>query len=117
MLDVSSLHKKQAIENLIENTLTIIFPDGDFEDITEANIASESMSLKQSICDESKLRFGGCIASEFDIDLVNSADRTFTADLVGKWISVKLTQRFHSGENLLPSEKLFPSVHIFPVKL
>lgn len=114
MLDVSSLHKKQAIENLIENTLTIIFPDGDFEDITEANIASESMSLKQSICDESKLRFGGCIASEFDIDLVNSADRTFTADLVGKWISVKLTQRFHSGENLLPSEKLFPSANIFP---
>ena len=54
MLEVSSLHKKQTIENLIENTLTVSFPNGEYEDITEENIASESMSIKQSICDESK---------------------------------------------------------------
>lgn len=114
MLEVSSLHKKQAIENLIENILTISFPDGEYPDITEKNIASESMSLTQSICDESKLKFGGCIASEFDIDLVNSDDRIFTNDLVGKWISVKLTQRFPSGEKLLPSAKLFLGTSLLP---
>lgn len=114
MLEVSSLHKKQTIENLIENTLTVSFPNGEYEDITEENIASESMSLKQSICDESKLKFGGCIASEFDIDLVNSDDRIFTTDLVGKWISVKLTQRFPSGEKLLPSAKLFLGTSLLP---
>lgn len=114
MLEVSSLHKKQAIENLIENTLIVSFSNGEYEDITEKNIASESMSLKQSICNESKLKFGGCIASEFDIDLVNSADRSFTNDLVGKWISVKLTQKFPSGEKLLPLSNLFPSLTAFP---
>lgn len=114
MLEVSSLHKKQAIENLIENTLTVSFPNGEYEDITEENIASESMSLKQSVCDESKLKFGGCIAAEFNIDIVNSSDRTFTNDLVGKWISVKLTQRFPSGEKLLPSAKLFLGASLLP---
>lgn len=114
MLEVSSLHKKQTIENLIENTLTVSFPNGEYEDITEENIASESMSLKQSICDESKLKFGGCIASEFDIDIVNSDDRIFTTDLVGKWISVKLTQKIPSGEKLLPSAKLFLGTSLLP---
>lgn len=114
MLEVSSLHKKQTIENLIENTLTVSFPNGEYEDITEENIASESMSLKQSICDESKLKFGGCIAAEINIDIVNSIDRTFTNDLVGKWISVKLTQRFPSGEKLLPSAKLFLGTSLLP---
>lgn len=114
LLDVSSLHKQQAIENLIENTLVISFPDGDYADITEENMASESMNLKQAVCDERKLTFGGCIASEFDIDLINSADRTFTTDLVGKWISVKLTQRFPSGESLLPSANTFPSSGALP---
>ena len=99
---------------MIENILTISFPDGEYPDITEKNIASESMSLTQSICDESKLKFGGCIASEFDIDLVNSDDRIFTTDLVGKWISVKLTQRFPSGEKLLPSAKLFLGTSLLP---
>ena len=37
--------KKQTIENLIENTLTVSFPNGEYEDITEENIASESMSI------------------------------------------------------------------------
>ena len=77
-------------------------------------MASESMNLKQAVCDERKLTFGGCIASEFDIDLINSADRAFTTDLVGKWISVKLTQRFPSGESLLPSANTFPSSGALP---
>ena len=106
--------REKIINELMYNTLEITFPDHDEATITEDNIASESMTLKQAVCDENTLKFGGCIASEFNIDLVNTMDRTFTSALVGKWISVKLTQTFPSGNYLLPSATLYPSADLFP---
>lgn len=90
-----------------------MFCNGEEETITETNIVSESMKIKQSICDESKLKFGGCIASEFSIDLINTADRSFSQSLVGKWISVQLTQKFPSDEPLVPSTTLYPSADVY----
>ena len=100
--------------NLVRNELVITFPDGDADTITEANIASESMQLKQSICDEDKLTFGGCIASEFKINLINSDDRVFTSDLVGKWISVKLTHYYVGNTDVYPATSLYPSSTVYP---
>lgn len=107
-------YKEKVINELIGNKLEIVFVDGDEETITEANMYSESMKLKQAICDESELKFGGCIASEFDIDLINTADRSFTNSLEGKWISVRLTQTFPTGEGVLPSAELLPSANLLP---
>lgn len=114
--DITDLSlKQQIINNLISNKLEIVFPDGEFSTITETNIESESMSLKQSICDDSKLKFGGCIASEFKIDLLNTVDRVLNVSkLVGCWIVVKLTQTFPSGSPILPSSSLYPSDTLYP---
>ena len=109
MITLSKTYKEKIINELISNRLEIIFPDGEEENITEVNIESESMSLKQSICDDDKLQFGGCIASEFSITLFNTVDRTFNNNLIGKWIKVKLTQSFPSGNPLLPSTSVLPS--------
>lgn len=106
--------KQQIINNQIENTLTVYFVDGT-EAITEHNIASESMTLTQSICDESKLKFGGCIASEFSIDVINTADRTFALkDLVGKEIYAVLTAKYVSSFLVYPSSALYPLSSLVP---
>lgn len=99
---------------ILNNKLIITFPDNDEADITEDNIVSESMRITQSICDEDYLKFGGCIASEFKIELLNTEDRAFTQSLVGKWISVKLTQRTLSNRVIYPSTALYPSETLYP---
>lgn len=99
---------------LLYNRIVISFPDGDGEPITEENIRSESMRIRQTICDESYLKFGGCIASELKIDLLRTNDRSFDDSLIGKWISVKITQCFTTDNLLYPSSSLYPSPTLFP---
>lgn len=114
MLDCA--YKEKIINELIENRLEIIFhlktsEETDsgyvagYEPITENNIVSESMVLKQSICDEEKLKFGGCIASEFNIQLLNTAERSFDGlKLKNQWITVKLYQKHPTGLQLVCSD-------------
>ena len=99
---------------LLYNRIVISFPDGDGEPITEENIRSESMRIRQTICDESYLKFGGCIASELKIDLLRTNDRSFDDSLIGKWISVKITQCFTTDNLLYPSSSLYPLPTLFP---
>lgn len=99
---------------LLYNRIVISFHDGDGEPITEENIRSESMRIRQTICDESYLKFGGCIASELKIDLLRTNDRSFDDSLIGKWISVKITQCFTTDNLLYPSSSLYPSPTLFP---
>jgi hypothetical protein len=106
---LSDLQKQKLIDELMYNTLIISFADGT-ESITEDNIASESMKLKQSICDEDSLKFGGCIASEFTIDIFNTEDRTFDVkNLKDKWINVKLIQTAPTGQYVYPESALYPN--------
>ncbi len=115
-------YKSGIINNLISNTLEITFPDEDCETITEANIVSESMKLKQAISDGDELCFGGCIASEFTIDILKTYDAENDAvfpdvDLKGKWIAVKLTQTYADPEApMYPSSTLYPSGNVYPGK-
>ena len=103
---------------LIKNKLVITFPDGDEETIEESNIVAESMKIRYSVCDEAALRFGGCIATEFRIDLLSTSQRAFTQEdqLAGKWISVRLSQYQTSDSTLYPSQTLYPSKSIYPGK-
>lgn len=114
--DITDLSlKQQIINNLISNKLEIVFPDGEFSTITETNIESESMSLKQSICDENKLKFGGCIASELKITLLNTTSRTFTpSKLKGCWVRIKLTQTYPNKSQLLPAKYNYPATNMYP---
>lgn len=112
MKSIENRYKESIINELSLNTLLIVFPDGEYQSITEDNIVSESMTLKQSVCDEEKLKFGGCISSEFKIQLVNTENRSFGNDLVGKYINVKLTQTFPGS--LYPAKTLYPSSSLYP---
>lgn len=117
MKDLDSITKSAIINNLIENILsiTVVSEAGiPYMDISEENVVSESMVLKQSICDESDLKFGGCIASEFNIDLMNTESRTFSNDLAGKWIYVNLKQSFTTNNLLYPKNTLYPSANLRP---
>ncbi len=112
------LYKSLIMNELLDNILeiTILNDDGlTVSTITEDNIVSESMTLKQEICDSENFRFGGCIASEFDIQLIDTEEKTFSNDLVGKKIVVKLSQvyplEFYPSTDLYPSVDLYPGYH------
>lgn len=108
-------YQNGIINHLIQNKIEIYFPDGDVEPIAEGNIVSESLTLKQSICDGEALTFGGCVASELNIKLINTAERQFSNELADKWISVKMTQYFADPDELVyPSGTLFPSGGVYP---
>lgn len=117
MKDIDSSAKNAIINNLIDNVLTItVYNEQEVPImvITEENIVSESMVLKQSICDESDLRFGGCIASEFNIDLFNTESTVYSNDLIGKRIKVMIIQTFATEDLLYPKADLYPSVNLYP---
>ena len=68
--------------------------------IENGNIVSESMMIEQSISDDSDIKFGGCIASRFEIDIANMPD------LTGGYITVFFTQAF--------TAPTYPGAHLYP---
>ena len=104
MIYVDNNFKYAALNGTAHNELHIeVFgynPDGTNLHIYNRNIVSESMTIEQAICDESDLKFGGCIASSFEIELSN------TPDLTGKYITVWITQTAEA--------KLYPGIQAFP---
>ena len=68
--------------------------------IYNENIVSESMMIEQSISDDSDIKFGGCIASRFEIDIANMPD------LTGGYITVFFTQAF--------TAPTYPGTHLYP---
>lgn len=114
-------YQNGIINYLQRNEIEITFTDNEetgvtpIAAITSDNIVTESMSLKQSICDEEALTFGGCIASELSIKLLNTAERQFTTELAGRWISVSITQYYADPEDVLtPSSTVYPSSSLYP---
>lgn len=110
MIKVSGNFKFAAINGTTHNELDIIVfgynADGSNLNIHNKNIVSESMTIEQAICDESDLKFGGCIASSFEIELSN------TPDLTGKYITVRLTQTAQA--KLYPGIQAFPGANTYP---
>lgn len=115
MQSINDTYKQKIINELITNTLEVKFPlNSTISPIAEKNIVEESMVLRQSICDENKLKFGGCISSQFELEIMDTDDRAFGTELVGKRISVILTQRFPDGTLLTPSDTRYPSAKLAP---
>lgn len=110
-------HKNQILNELLDNTLSIhILSDNGLpvSTITEENIVAESMTLKQSIVDEENFKFGGCIASEFDIQLIDGENKSFGENLVGKRILVTFSQEYPI--DLYPDPELYPANDLFPAR-
>lgn len=89
--------------NTLYNTVALHSPDGSFEDITGESIVLDSFSLENEIV-EKELKFGGCIASEMSVKLI---DYDCSA-LIGKAVQVIITATYLESE-LYPSDDLYPS--------
>lgn len=91
MRTVSDFFKNACLNGSVENQLIIDIAydrsSGDVVQIRNDEIVSESMKLHQSICDDSDFKFGGCIASQFEIEI------TRDIDLTGREITVYLFQK------------------------
>lgn len=107
MISIEKNIKDLFLNNVVNKEVVIHFPDGDMTDITDESIVSESMSLNRSIMSDKEFKFGGGIASQFKIKVIN-----VHSDIKGKNIevSLKITVR----PLLYPSEELFPSEDLFP---
>ena len=110
MIDVSPLFAWAFDEGTADTQLRVITFDysGNPQIIfTNANIVAESMTLTQAICDEPDIRFGGCIASSFEIEVSKDVD------LSGRYITVYADQTAstttYPGENTLCSSGTFPT--------
>lgn len=108
--------KNHILNDLYEQELRIqVFIPGVIQplNITGENIVSESMTLKQDTCDGSKFRFGGCIASELSIQLIDTEELSFSSDdLVGSTILVSMRYKY-LADTLYPSGSLYPSSELF----
>lgn len=89
--------------NTLYNTIRLHSPDGGFDDITGENIVLDSFSLEQEIT-EKELKFGGCIASEMSVKLIDYD----CSKLIGKTVQVIITATYLESE-LYPSDDLYPS--------
>ncbi len=105
MRTVSEIFEKGCLYGSVENEITIDIPTEDSENpvqIKNDEIVADSLRLTGSICDDSDLKFGGCIASQFEIEI------TKDIDLTGREISVYLFQRA-----IIPT---YPSTITFPTE-
>ena len=108
MITVPEHYKVGVIEGNVRGYLNItVFNWVDNGDGTTSNlhienesIVSESMMIEQSISDDSDIKFGGCIASRFEIDIANMPD------LTGGYITVFFTQAF--------TAPTYPGAHLYP---
>lgn len=89
--------------NTLYNTIRLHSPDSGFDDITGENIVLDSFSLEQEIT-EKELKFGGCIASEMSVKLIDYD----CSKLIGKTVQVIITATYLESE-LYPSDDLYPS--------
>ena len=123
MKSISSTLKQKIIDNECINSYRIEFLDNNIADITDENIESESMQLTQAVSDGARLIFGGCIASELQLTLLNTATnsdspqytRNFDESLEGQWFELYLVCKYKdSTSTLFPSSSLYPSSTLYP---
>ncbi len=92
--------------NTLYNSIKLHSVDGDFTDIVEKNIVLNSFELEQEIMGN-ELKFGGCVAAQMSIKLINYNCST----LIGKRVQVKIVTTYLNDE-LYPSNTLFPSPNV-----
>lgn len=113
MLTVSQEFKTACLSYPVHNELDIcVIGAGENNTnlhIYNTNIVSESMVIEQSVCDESDIKFGGAIASSFEIEVFG------VPDLTGRAITVTITQSVaiplypnmvYPGEDIYPGAKV-----------
>lgn len=110
MINVSEGFKNAVRNGTTHNELDIIVfgynVDGSNLHIHNKNIVSESMTIEQAISDDSDLKFGGAVASSFEIEIVG------IPDLTGRYITVQLTQT--AKIPTYPGATTHPGANVYP---
>ena len=106
MINALPAFRVANIAGTTKTELTIrVFADEQYI-IGSKNIVSESMKITQAICDDSDIRFGGCIAGSFEIEISKNVD------LTGKYITVTAKQT--STAPTYPGAHLFSGMPTYP---
>lgn len=69
MLNISEELKSKFKRNSVQKRLIIRFPNREHADITNDQILSESMVMKELLCSQDELKFGLCNATKFEVTL------------------------------------------------
>lgn len=99
--------EKVERNEIVHTEITVEIPELSLV-LTNENFLSESMRIKQAICDSSKYKLGGCISSEFKIKVIN-----LPCGVIGKRIVVTMTAVFQNN-NAYPSDSIFPGDDFYP---
>lgn len=99
---INHTYKDLYNQESIKKNITITYDGGR---ITNSDLYSESMEIKESLCSESKLTFGCCEASVLSMKIANISD-----SLKGKWLDVKETLRNESTVFNLGKYKVYSDI-------
>ena len=97
--------KQKLLDNTVSIDLLIEFTDKKTKTLTSENILLDTLELTNSICDDSTLKFGGCISSQLSISVFGVDD-----ELNGREIKVYIYQKYI--DELYPSNTLYPKTEI-----
>lgn len=124
MVEVSEGFKYACLNGTVKNEITIAvfyerLHDNIYRLLTIKNekIIAESLVIEQSICDESELKFGGAIASSFEVEIADVEDLTGKAFVAS--INQKAAAATYPGAFTFPGSTTYPRYsvyeHEFPV--
>ena len=97
--------KQKLLDNTVSIDLLIEFTDKKTKTLTSENILLDTLELTNSICDDSTLKFGGCISSQLSISVFGVDD-----ELNNREIKVYIHQKYI--DELYPSNTLYPKTEI-----
>lgn len=97
--------KQKLLDNTVSIDLLIEFTDKKTKTLTSENILLDTLELTNSICDDSTLKFGGCISSQLSISVFGIDE-----ELNNREIKVYIYQKYI--DELYPSNTLYPKAEI-----
>ena len=97
--------KQKLLDNTVSIDLLIEFTDKKTKTLTSENILLDTLELTNSICDDSTLKFGGCISSQLSISVFGIDE-----ELNNREIKVYIYQKYI--DELYPSNTLYPKTEI-----
>lgn len=93
--------KQKLLDSTVSIDLLIEFTDKKTKTLTSKNILLDTLELTNSICDDSTLKFGGCISSQLSISVFGVDE-----ELNNREIKVYINQKYL--DELYPSNSLYP---------
>lgn len=110
--------KQKLLDNTVSIDLLIEFTDKKTKTLTSENILLDTLELTNSICDDSTLKFGGCISSQLSIS-VFGVDEELNNREIKVYIYQKYIDELYPSNTLYPKTEIVeaPASNLYPYKL